>query len=294
MAFAVLSLAFAGVLLLPYLPALAEWLRRTDAGAMPIAESYRETEVDLPSPVGTDVVAADGARVATIASLRTSAGAAVEAVAAGDDLLLGPGSVVAEHAHAGAHLRVGPGCELLGSASSDGAAAVSSGTRFERLHAPALLLGARHAPRPRPLTRSRFSPAERRDASGRYVVEGDLDIPAGATVGGTLVVSGTVRLGEGAHVDGDVRVGRDLVLGPDASVSGHAFAERAIALGLCAAVDGTAVARRRLTLGPHARVGCHDRPATATADVIDAAPGALVHGTLWARVRGAVVSIRNA
>ena len=282
------ALCCLGLVGLPYVPALAEWLRGTDALALPIAEAYHETHVALPQQVRHDLLTPDGARHATSARLETDAGASVSVVAAGDDLVLGAGTTVAEHAHAGAHLRVGPGCTLRGSASSDGAAAVSAGTRFERLHAPALFLGGPHAPKPRWVAQRQFAPAARRDASGRYVVSGDLDVPEGAVVGGTLIASGTVRLGAGAHVDGDVRAGGDLVLGDQATVVGHAFSDHSLTLESHATVEGAAIARRRLALGAHARVGRHDRPATATADIVEASAGALVHGTLWARVRGHV------
>lgn len=289
--FAVGLLALVG---LPYLPAMAEWHRRLDATAMHVAEDYAETAAPHAVHSHDADWTADGTHgepVHAVGDVRTAPGATLDAVRAGGSLSLAVGTTVGRHAHAAEHLRVGRDCTLHGSVSADGTATVGAGTRFERLSAPALFLGTAHQPRLRPAASVCFEPTPRRDVCGRYVVQGDLAIPAGALVGGTVIASGDVRLGAGARVDGDVRSGGDLVLAEGATVGGHAFADHAITLGPGAAVDGVAVARRRLALGADARVGVHDAPASATADMVHVEPGAIVYGTLWARIDGQIAAL---
>ena len=288
------GLGLLALVLLPYLPAAAEWHRRLDATAMHVAEDYAETAA--PAAVhthdaGWTVDGRHGEPTHAAGDVTTRPDAALTAVRAGGSLSLACGTTVVRHAHAAEHLRVGRDCTLHGSVSADGTATIGAGTQFERLAGSALFLGAAHQQTPRPPARARFEPAPRRDETGRYVVQGDLDVPDGALVGGTVVASGDIRLGAGARIDGDARAGGDLALADGATVGGHAFADRAIALGAHAAVDGVVVARRRLSLGAHARVGRHDALATATADTVRVTPGAIVYGTLWARADGRIEAL---
>ncbi len=233
------------------------------------------------------------------------AGAATElrAALAEEDMRMGDSGRVVRWVHAGRHLEVGADVVLQGRASAGRAIALAAGCRFERMHAPVIRFGAvgtQALPRAGAVHgapavdvaawRPHGLPAHHEFAAGRLLVEGDLEIPAGARVTCDLVVWGRLTFGAGARLEGSAKSHGDMRLGAGVHVDGSVIGQRDVTIEDGAAVDGPVIAEGRLTIGTRCVVGAADEPSTVRAGSIAVRVGSVIHGTAWASGHGEVLA----
>jgi carbonic anhydrase/acetyltransferase-like protein (isoleucine patch superfamily) len=203
---------------------------------------------------------------------------------ADEDVALGRRSLVTRWIHTAGNLRVGAASALLGRASADGLLRVEEGTSFEWLSAPRIEFGARrdsaipieHAPAPAAPT---LAPR---------CIDDDLDIPAGSQIDEDLIVSGQVRVGEGSTIRRSIKSHRTLELSRGVSVRGSLVSNTDVVVADDCAIGGIVVAERSIQIGARTRIGRQATLSTVSAPKITVAPGAVVHGTVWARESGFV------
>ncbi|MHB8077723.1 MAG: bactofilin family protein [Candidatus Krumholzibacteriia bacterium] len=219
------------------------------------------------------------------------------AILADGDLQLGRGCWSLRWLHARVALLAREGCALHGRASANISMRLEEGCRFERLHAPTIVFGA-----PAPLA---TAPAARAplvagdvprlidDAAGRWLVRGDLTIPAGRIVTADLVATGNLRVGAGALVEGGLKCHGDLELEGGVEVNGSVVSARDLRVGRGCRIHGPVIAEREARIGSGTRLGTAERPTTLSVRQLEIEAGAVAHGTVWAH-GGAVVLPRPA
>jgi cytoskeletal protein CcmA (bactofilin family) len=117
-------------------------------------------------------------------------------------------------------------------------------------------------------------------------VKGQCQVPNAHHLVGPLVVLGPLEIGADCVIEGDIKAHGAVKIGPRSLVTGSVFSPRAISLSEGALVHGPVMSEDRIHLSAHCVVGRLTQPATVCARHIDAASGACVHGTLWARESG--------
>lgn len=219
------------------------------------------------------------------------------AVLADGDLHLGRGCWSLRWLHARVTLLAREGCALHGRASANISMRLEEECRFERLHAPTVAFGA---PAPLALAPAGREPLVARDVprliddgAGRWLVRGDLEIPAGRIVMADLVATGNLRIGAGAVVEGGVKCHGDLVLDGGAEVNGSVVSARDLRVGRGCRIHGPVIAERDAWIGSGTRLGTAERPTTLSVRQLEVEAGMVAHGTVWAH-GGAVVRPRPA
>lgn len=218
----------------------------------------------------------------------------LRAALARHDLDLSAGSRVLRWAHAENRLVVGRDCILYGRASAGRAMVLDEGLRFERLHAPTIVVG--HDPIQEVSTREpteRLAPEKlgpRVEFSGnRALVRGHAQIPDGVLLDYDVVARGDLRVGSGAQVRGSLKAKGLLWVGPEAWIEGSLVSEESIHVQEGARVHGPILSEETLHLARDVKVGDPDRPSTARGLRVEVAVPARIHGSLWASDEGKVV-----
>jgi cytoskeletal protein CcmA (bactofilin family) len=124
----------------------------------------------------------------------------------------------------------------------------------------------------------------------RFLVHGDLDVPAWKALHGSVVASGDVRLRRGARVMGSIKSNGDLVLEEGAQVDGSAICARKMTIGRNCRVHGPVLAEHELAIERGACCGSVEKPTTISAPEIRIRVGAMAFGTVWAKEQGLVES----
>lgn len=220
--------------------------------------------------------------------VETGEGSRLRAVLAEGELDLRPRTVLLRWAHAQT-IRAGPDCNLPGRLSAVESISLDCGCRFRRVNAPAIRFGPGSAqPRPPPPPPPTAhdpkagSPISRL-VDGRWTAERDLELPEGSFLMGDLVARGDVLLDRGAGIGGRVKVHGRTRLAPGARIDGSLVGVGPVVIGAGCFLLGPVVSEQAIEIGPGTTVGEPSRPTTVTAPSIRIAPGALVHGTIWAR-----------
>jgi hypothetical protein len=174
-----------------------------------------------------------------------------------------------------------------------------AGTSFVSLRAPTVWLGTPRlvdtSPEPQRAlwrllhTTSAPVPGAQRWGARGWRFEGDARLPAGCRLQGPLVVRGRLQLGEGCVIDGDVKAHGDIALERRSAVRGALVGERSIHLGPGSSVSGPVLAREHLHLARGVRVGQVSVPSTASARLVSACGGSVVHGQVLAAAAGVVL-----
>jgi hypothetical protein len=239
-----------------------------------------------------DLAAPDGVRflapVATKGKLKTAVNATYHSLWAGDLLILSAGSKVLRWAH-GHTVLAQDGCQLIGRVTASQRLMVASDCDFTLLHAPAVQFGmlsgdAHVAPvHCWPGLPQTAQP----DASGaRAVCNEVLTVEAYRSWSVDLVCRDDLWLGDGCEAAGSIKAHGHLTLGNSCLIRGNLVAGKTLVLGAGCRVGGSIVAEGKIILGPGCIVGSPDGPATVSAPHIEVADGVVVHGTVWAGVKG--------
>lgn len=199
---------------------------------------------------------------------------------------LGQGSTVTRWAHAASTFRADSDCDLHGRISADGEIQLGTGSRFQRLNAPRISFA--------------HSCATSSEASwlfdsgslprSRELVDEDLNISAGEVVTTNIVTRGKLHIGTGARVLGSAKSNQEMSLGERVLVQGSLVSASTMRIGRDCRINGPVIAERGIRIESGTLCGSLGRPTTVSAPVIDVQAGAIVFGTVWARLQGKVVA----
>jgi predicted acyltransferase (DUF342 family) len=297
-----------------YIPAQGDYATAVELhGVSDLSERVVISEAGLVIPSGTVLLK----ELFVDSSLRGGHGAVYRAALVTGDATLGSGSSVLRWIDADGNLEVGESCVLHGRASAYGTVTLERGVRFQRIAAPRIRVAGSPAARPSPAWLEAGEPALAWDAVpviqrmrtnamrdtvslemlvppegakvsfGRWLIDGDFTVPAGATVDSDLIISGVLKIGEGATVRGAVKsatlIGEDRVVYLDAIV-----ATSRLALGAGSKVVGPVVVEGEAVVGEGCRVGGPGDETTISAVSVRLGAGAEVYGEIWAREWAAV------
>jgi hypothetical protein len=226
--------------------------------------------------------------VYAVGDLRLAPGASARAAFADRDLQLDAGASVERWAHARA-VSLASQSKVGARVTAEQFIRLAPGARFVRACAPTIeVAGAAAAPPlPAPTERQRFAgaPGAHFDVrGGRWVVDGDLHLPAGTEVDGDLIVRGDARLASGCRIRGSLKVHGRLRLGEACVIDGACVVVGAVDVGAAASVAGPLVGEGRVLIGRDATIGRVDSHTSVNGRVIALKPGATVHGSIWAKV----------
>ncbi|MBI5612150.1 MAG: hypothetical protein HY942_03640 [Gammaproteobacteria bacterium] len=217
------------------------------------------------------------------------------AILADEDISLGKDSYVLRWLHAGGAIRADANCTLYGRASSDQLIALENGCSFEHLHAPRIEFGAsgKHEQasqadlKTTPIGPKALSKAV--EVTGRrWLINQDVDIPAGRHIDADIVVTGRLRVGAGCHIAGSIKGHEDIQIDHGTRIDGSVVGVGNIYLVHDCQVRGPVLSERDIYLGPGCRIGTHQHRTTMNADHLYIAPGTVAFGTVRARVMGTV------
>ena len=243
---------------------------------------------------GTDVTLPSGLNflkeVYAAGSLVGGEGNTYRAILAEQAIHLEPNSRTMRWAHAGGYFRADRGCTLYGRVSSDREIVLQSGCTFQRLHAPRIVMGCACEMRRESTTPpvSARRPAEL--LLPRRLVDGDLEIRAGAAVEENIIARGDLRIGPGSTVHGSVKGNQSVVVEEGARIEGSLVSSGALRIGLRCQIGGPVLAERQIEIGAGSVCGTADAPTTVSSPIVQAMEGTLFFGSLWAREEGRVVT----
>ena len=204
------------------------------------------------------------------------------------ELHLGAASGVMRWAHAVRKFTAGVGCRLYGRISSDSLIHLHPDCTFFRLNAPRIEIGPVAINPDR--TPHSSTPANAPRKSGRFLHDGDFEVPAGQVLSTDIIIRGRLRICSGARICGSVKSTEDMVIEDGVSVEGSLISARKMRIGPHCTIHGPVVAERELAIATGARCGTLEHPTTVSAPRIDVEEGVVVFGTLWAREWGQVVA----
>jgi predicted acyltransferase (DUF342 family) len=226
-------------------------------------------------------------------SLDAGARTAFRALLVEGNASLGEQATVVRWADAGGALQVGPNSTLWGRASSGGPMSLAEGTTFERLGAPRIVFGSDPDEPFEPATdidRVRLEPPNGAIvAEGRWAIDGDYDVPAGALLPASLVVSGALRVGRGCRIDGAVRA-NTVALADACELARSIVAEESLSVGARCSIVGPVAVEGLASFGDGCRIGSPGDETTISATGVRMARGVVLCGEVWARSGGQVIS----
>ena len=220
--------------------------------------------------------------------LETGPGCGFRALYCRGSAHLGPHTSIFRWVHASDVLSFGKGSELYGRASSAHSLHLAMGCRFERVHAPAVLIGCDALPSElqRP---SHYAGRSIMDIKlGRVLAGGDFRLDCGDVLQGHVIAAGSVWLGAGSRVLGSLKSRHHAHIGRGSEIQGAVVSSTGLDVAGASHIRGPVIAEGELTIGPETQIGSPEAPTSVSAPRIRMAPGSVVYGTLWARDEGRV------
>jgi predicted acyltransferase (DUF342 family) len=204
------------------------------------------------------------------------------------DIFLDENSRVLRWLHADGAVVAGRNTHLYGRCSAKKLIYLSSGCRFERVHAPAIVIGV-HAHGLHEIPISKAAPAMTfKRSHGRSRIHGDLHLGAGEMFLGDIVATGSIRIERETQIVGSAKGNGDVELCEQARIDGSVISSGTLRIAANCVLKGPVLAEKEIVLGANTRIGTPDSLTTINAPVIRVAPGCVIHGTLWARHQGRV------
>lgn len=204
------------------------------------------------------------------------------------DLCLGEGSQVLRWLHADGSISLGAYCRLHGRASADFIIYLRPGCTFHRMHAPVIAAVRDDLERKASRHTSITTAAEAGLSRFPSRLDGFFYLPAGGTHEGSVIARGKALLGAASRLAGNLKAHRELHVNEQAEVEGSLVSTSSIHLGEGAFVRGPIISERKVIIAAGAQVGSPECLTTISAPRISIAPGAVIHGTVWAREAGEV------
>ena len=218
--------------------------------------------------------------------LETGAGCSFRALYAQGPVTLGEGNTVFRWMHSTQSIKAGDGSQLYGRASATGLVRLGVGCRFERVHAPAVLIGCDEIPADlqRPAVYSGRSIMDIK--LGRVLAGGDFRLDCGDVLQGHVIAAGSVWLGAGSRVVGSVKSRHEAHVGRGTDIQGALVSSAGLKIAGSSHIRGPVIAESELVIGPGTQIGSPETPTTVSAPRIRISSGSVVYGTLWARAEG--------
>jgi len=205
-----------------------------------------------------------------------------------EDVCLGEGSQVLRWLHAGGSVSLGPDCRLHGRASAEFIIYLRPGCTFRRMHAT-VVAAIRDELERKP---SRHTPVSGGGDLGVSRFPGRLDgyfyLPAGAVHEGSVIARGKALLGAASHLRGNLKAHGTVQVSEQAEIDGSLVGTSSIYLAEDCFVRGPIISEKKIVVAAGAQIGSPESLTTISAPAISLAPGAIVHGTVWARDTGEV------
>ena len=215
------------------------------------------------------------------------------ALLAEEGATLGERSTVLRWVHVEGDLFVGRESLLDGRASATGVLYLEPGVQFRRVMAAPVVAGRVATELPPALAPvmngTAKHPLGARRERGFTRIDGDYNVPRGATVFGSLVVMGNLTLEAGARVGGSIKSHGDCILHEGALVDGSLVSRGRVVIGSKCRISGSLVAEKDARIGPMSSVGSLSSSASLTAWSIELHEGAQVFGAVTARDTARVV-----
>ena len=205
-----------------------------------------------------------------------------------EDVCLGESSHVSRWLHAAGSISLGTGCKLHGRASAEFIIYLRPGCTFRRMHAP-LMAAVREELDRKPSRHTTIATQEEPGVS-RFPsrLDGYFYLPAGARHEGSVIARGKVFLGAASHLAGNLKSHQDVRVSEQVEVDGSVVSTHSIDLGEDSFVRGPVISERKVFVAAGAQVGSPECLTTISAPHVTIAPGAIIHGTVWARESGEV------
>jgi predicted acyltransferase (DUF342 family) len=235
----------------------------------------------------------------SLGDLQVGPEAVLRAGLACGDVRLEQNSMVLRWLHSGAKVYVQQGSFAQNRLSADQSILLEPGCRFERLHAPTVLVSQRSQGESELLSASNAGAltsahesddTDLFDARPRMRVQGDFVVPAGDSLRANVIATGEFRVERGASFFGSVKSYRDTVIGEGASVHGSIACGGTAYVGHEAVLSGPLMAEEDVYLSRGSCVGSLNCLTTVAACRVRLSRGCRIHGTIWARVEGRVES----
>ena len=168
---------------------------------------------------------------------------------------------------------------------------LAPGAVFDELHAERILLGAGPMPAwaaAQSLERWQPPAGARPWGLKGWRIGHALDIPRAHRVPCALAVRGRLDVHSQCLIEGDLLTGNSLRLGPGCDVRGNLLSEGDMRIETGCSVHGLVMAEGKLLLSPGVVIGSPRQPVRVCADVIEVKGPVLVHGSVHARLQGAI------
>ncbi len=223
----------------------------------------------------------------------------LRAVLSENEIHVGRDSTLLRWLHAVRAVYVQTGSVLWGRVSADEFIRIERGCRFERLYAPRIEFchsaeagevagGAVY--REQAVLKPRDFSNRIDVAAGRWLVFGDMEVPAGKIIENDIVATGRLRLGPGVRVMASVKSHHETQLEKGVEIEGSLVSEQDIYVGPECTIGGPVLAEGTVFIRKGTRIGSETEPTTVSAERLFIEPGVTAYGTIWAHVEGYVAS----
>jgi len=203
------------------------------------------------------------------------------------EIQIGKDTKVLRWTHAETSLTVNENCALFGRASANRFITLSNHCTFERIYAPMIYTSSDASQLPLRMESDAFSKLAR-SGIGRMRVHGHAHLCAGQQHRGDLVSTRGLQLDEGSSVLGSAKANGEVHLAEGTTVDGSLVGTKTIHVGADSFVKGPVISEHEIRIGTGVQIGVPGTPTTISAPKIHLAPGSVLHGTVWARVKGRV------
>lgn len=226
-------------------------------------------------------------------SVKTGLGDRFRAMLAEGDITLARDCDVYRWIHSNATLYVNEGCRLFGRASAGNAIYLSGNCGFERLNAGKVVCESEKHLSPINLRKDGKKvldnlPHVKDRYERRWLVEGDIHIPAGSFFDGDLVATKSVTIGAGSVITGSIKSNRNMFIESGVCVDGSLVSAGNIAIESDCNITGSVIAENAITLERRNIIGVDGTPISITAPVVTINGEVIVFGTIWAEKKGTV------
>ncbi|NBX02651.1 MAG: hypothetical protein EBR02_01025 [Alphaproteobacteria bacterium] len=218
-------------------------------------------------------------------TLTTGNNSHFRALLAEDAINIAPNCTVLRWVHSGTDLSVGAACSLFGRASAAQTISIGENCQFERMNAPTIVFG-------KPTAAPTFNAAILRKTldlpnvkdiyEGRWVVNGDLDLPVNSLFDGDLIASKKMFVGQGSHITGSLKSNKDMHIATGTRIDGAVFSSGSLYIESGCQIAGPVIAESTLFVERGTVIGTPAVLTSVSAPRIVVSGGVVMHGTIWA------------
>jgi cytoskeletal protein CcmA (bactofilin family) len=221
------------------------------------------------------------------------------AILAQSDVSLGDSCTVIRWAHTESSISFGQRSRLYGRVSAGKEIVLQNRCQFGRMNAPVIRFGHHRVVRVDTLKSIRkfnvFVPDTcMLDYHGaRWLFGNALRIPSFTFHRGSLVTRKEMHVKKDTFIIGALKSHREMRLEENIRIDGGVVSQHNLKIGQGCIIKGPVVAGKTVTIGSGCIIGSLECPTTITAPTIHIEEGAIVHGTLWARNMGRVLTMKK-